>query len=77
MKKFTVFLKTPDADPDDPPYWAQVTARDAGSAVFKTRKLAAADYDRAFGSGFLPDAETFPLALAVDGWPYFRFELED
>ena len=74
-KWFTVFLKDTEADPGDPPYWIQVRAKDAKAAVAAARVQMAQDYCDAFGTGFEPDAATFPLILAVDGKPHFTFEV--
>ena len=64
-----------EADPDDPPYWIQVRAKDAKAAVAAARVQMAQDYCDAFGAGFEPDAATFPLVLVVDGKPGFAFEV--
>ena len=77
MKKYTVFLDTPDADIDDPPYWVQVKAEDARAAVKEAREIVACDFSDAYGEGFVADDETFPLRLLVNGWPKFSFELEE
>ena len=72
-----MFLAEAEQDPDDPPYWIRVRAKTAAAAVGMARVQMAKDYSDAFGTGFEPDAATFPLVLAVDGKPHFTFEVDE
>ena len=75
MKKYTVFLDSPNRDPvSDPPLWAQVKATGFAKAVGEARRLFAEDFEKT-GEPLDDSEDQLSLVLVVEGWVKFKFEL--
>lgn len=73
-KKFTVFMRLPDADFDDPVYHSQVKAASYGAAFKEAIRLYCEDALKAgvYAEGEEPEISDFQHLVTVKGWPAFR-----
>lgn len=67
-KKYTVFMRLPEADIGDPLHWSRVTAAGPRGAVKASMKL----YNMDSGLDYEPG--DFLVELVVEGWPNFLIQ---